>query len=77
MEPGDGTGCSLQDAKVRNEKGLCAIQGCGKVCDGGYGFLNVKLCNPHSDEIKKLITDWDALMEEATRYVDNINERIP
>jgi len=25
MEPGDGTGKSIADAMIRNEKGLCAI----------------------------------------------------
>lgn len=30
LEPCDGTGTSLKDAKIRNSRGLCAIQGCGK-----------------------------------------------
>jgi hypothetical protein len=29
LEPGDGSGCSLEDARVRNTKGICAIFGCG------------------------------------------------
>jgi hypothetical protein len=29
-QPGDGTGSSIADGKVRNQKGICAIQGCGK-----------------------------------------------
>jgi len=28
-QPGDGTGCSIVDGKVRNQQGLCAIQKCG------------------------------------------------
>jgi len=30
LEPCDGTGSSLKDAKIRNSRGVCAIQDCGK-----------------------------------------------
>jgi hypothetical protein len=32
IEPGDGTGSSLKDARIRNNNGICAITNCGKPC---------------------------------------------
>jgi len=29
IEPGDGTGSSLKDARIRNDKNLCAMTNCG------------------------------------------------
>ena len=30
IEPGDGTGCSIADAIVRNNNGICSTFNCGK-----------------------------------------------
>lgn len=46
LEPGDGTGNSIQDAHVRNEKGICSILGCSKNTKDdaiSYGLMQ-KLC---------------------------------
>ena len=46
LEPGDGSGCSIKDAVVRNERGVCAMLECGKsITDDAvsYGLIQ-KLC---------------------------------
>lgn len=43
IEPGDGTGDSLADVRVRNASGLCAVRSCGKPlvvgCEWWFGCL--------------------------------------
>jgi hypothetical protein len=59
IEPGDGTGCSIQDAYVRNEKGICSILNCGKAIAENaisYGLLQ-KLCHDCEVEHKKFIDE--------------------
>lgn len=64
MQPGDGTGCSIADATVRNQNGVCSILGCGKALTSdavSYGILQ-KLCSDHEAEHKKWLNEclsWD------------------
>jgi hypothetical protein len=66
IEPGDGTGCSIQDNMVRNENGLCSIPECGKPLPENavsYGFL-CKVCEAHQEEIEEVIAINKAYFEK-------------
>lgn len=45
IEPGDGTGNSLADAKARNAKGLCAVINCGKPLSAECTWRFGQLCS--------------------------------
>jgi len=59
MEPGDGTGCSIADAMVRNERGLCSIQGCNNPITSdaiSYGLF-CKMCPDCENELTRTFTE--------------------
>ncbi len=64
IEPGDGTGCSLQDAKVRNDRGICAYLDCGQPLSpsGTSWGLMQKLCVQHEESLDTWIKKEIALM---------------
>jgi hypothetical protein len=55
IEPGDGTGNSIKDAYVRNDRGLCARKDCGKpLSSSGIKWgIQQKLCVEHEKELSK------------------------
>ena len=60
IELGDGTGCSITDAQIRNQNGICSILGCNKKLANdavSYGLLQ-KLCSDHEIEHKNLLREW-------------------
>ncbi len=50
LEPGDGTGNSLADARARNHQGQCGFPGCGKPV-GDATFLGFRICAEHDEEV--------------------------
>jgi len=75
MEPGDGTGCSIADAEVRNASGVCALLNCGKPIapDAVSHGLFCKLCLDCEAQIEGLF-DMDVEPGQITR--DAIREAL-
>jgi len=58
MEPGDGTGSSIADARIRNEKGICALKDCNKKINKRSHTLkifDVKICLTCHNKVQKII----------------------
>lgn len=69
IEPGDGTGCSISDALVRNSWGVCSVLGCGqKLNEDAVGRgLYCKLCPQHEKEL-------DECTQKITKeYIDEVD----
>lgn len=73
LEPGDGTGHSIADMRVRNARGICSFQGCGKKIKenaesrGMYG----ELCDEHDAEIE---TSIKRLIRQSDEHIIRVLE---
>ena len=60
LEPGDGTGCSIADARVRNNNGLCGMQSCGGKLgkdENMLGMFFIRLCDSCYEDYKKFVEE--------------------
>lgn len=67
IQPGDGTGCSLADIKVRNANGICSC--CDNKLDENsknYGFMGdlCKDCATTNDNAWNVFLESERLAEE-------------
>lgn len=49
LESGDGTGCSLADARARNLRNKCGFPGCEEPPGDGT-FMGFRVCVKHGEE---------------------------
>jgi hypothetical protein len=70
LEPGDGTGTSINDAIVRNRDGLCKVQGCGKPFCDTEAPEGRKMCKDHAEDLDAFVKDLrDKIVENFDRSI--------